>query len=110
MGHPLTFHSDEITDCRELPQPMCIATCSLDHTIVFYDLVNYIHLKTIPKAHITGLRSLTFVEAGGGFLISCAYEASVKVWQPGNIYGDQYLGTMKSANKAIITSCIELHG
>ena len=34
----INHHTGEITDCIEILNPLCIATCSLDKTIVMYDL------------------------------------------------------------------------
>ena len=65
---------------------MC--TVGLDRNIVLYDLKNKYLIKVISAAHETGIRKLASIEAQGGFLVTCAYETCVKVWQPGNLYGE----------------------
>ena len=56
MGEPVQLHSDLITDCCEVLSPFCIATCSLDRTIVLYDLKNKEALRRFAKRHVTGVR------------------------------------------------------
>lgn len=59
LGDPLKLHKDEITDCVELVNPRCIITCSMDRTIVFYDMNARQRLNKIePGKHEMGIRCL----------------------------------------------------
>jgi len=56
----LDIHTDEITDCIEIINPSCIATCSLDKTIVMFDVEHRVALRTIKESHDKGIRCLRY--------------------------------------------------
>ena len=56
----LVEHSLEITDCVEILNPLCIATCSLDKTIVMYDIESRQVLRKIQEHHKKGIRHLRY--------------------------------------------------
>jgi len=60
MERELDFHSDEITDCVEIKNPNCIATCSLDRTIVMYDINLGEILRIINENHSKGITHLRY--------------------------------------------------
>lgn len=92
VGEPIKLHNDNITDIIEIMAPLCIATASLDRTIVMYDLKNKEVLRRLNDGHITGIKKLCYVENFGGQLISLGFETFVNVWGPENLFGDALLG------------------
>lgn len=56
----LELHTDLITDCVEVDNPVCIATCSLDRTIVLFDVEHREYLRTIKQGHEKGIRHLRY--------------------------------------------------
>ena len=56
----LSIHTDDITDCVEIVNPQCIATCSLDKTIVMFDVEHRVALRTIKESHDKGIRCLRY--------------------------------------------------
>ena len=53
-------HTDEITDCKEILNPLCIATCSKDMTIVFYDINMEKARYTVKGAHFRPIMHLRY--------------------------------------------------
>lgn len=51
MLQEIDIHTDEISDCVEVLNPKCVATCSMDKTIVLFDVVHREHLRTITDGH-----------------------------------------------------------
>ena len=82
MGEPIQLHSDVVSDCVEIASPFCIATCSLDRTIVLYDLRNREALRRFARKHVTGVRSMRYMEEFGGLLLSTGFEVYANVWGP----------------------------
>lgn len=95
MGEPFQLHSDLITDCVEIKAPFCIATCSLDRTIVLYDLKNREALRRFSRKHVTGVRQLKYMTEFGGNVISTGFEIYANVWNPQNLFGNAHLGRLK---------------
>lgn len=102
MGEPVQLHSDFITDCVEISNPLCIATCSLDRSIVLYDLKNKEALRRFSRKHVTGVRHLRYMEDFGGILISAGYEIFANVWGPQNLFGNAHLGRLKGHRCPIV--------
>ena len=71
-----------MTDCVEIPSPFCIATSSLDRTIVLYDLRNKEALRRFSRKHVTGVRHMRYMHDFGGLLISTGFEVYANVWGP----------------------------
>ena len=61
IGDPIHLHSDNITNVVEIAAPMCIATASLDRTIVMYDLKNKEVLRRLENGHKTGIKKLCYI-------------------------------------------------
>jgi WD40 repeat protein len=62
----IDIHSDEITDVVEVLNPKCVATCSMDKTIVLFDIVHREHLRTISDGHGKGIKHLKYNFSTGG--------------------------------------------
>jgi len=82
MGEPVQLHSDLITDCIEILSPFCVATCSLDRSIVLYDLKNREALRRFSRKHVTGVRHLKYLKDFGGLMVSSGFEIFANVWAP----------------------------
>lgn len=95
IGLPVQLHSDLVTDCAEIASPFCVATSSLDRTIVLYDLKNGEALRRFARKHVTGVRQLRYMSAFGGMLISVGFEIYANVWGPQNLFGNAHLGRLK---------------
>ena len=95
MGEPFQLHSDLITDCVEILNPFCIATCSLDRSIVLYDLKNREALRRFARKHVTGVRHMRYMKDFGGMIISAGFEIYANVWGPQNLFGNAHLGRLK---------------
>jgi WD40 repeat protein len=85
----------------EILNPMCVATCSLDRSIVLFDIVHREHLRTIPNAHEKGIRHLKYNFATGGQMISIGSEIYVNVWAPESLVSDIHVGTLKGHKKGV---------
>ena len=81
MGDPVQLHSDLITDCAEILSPFCVATCSLDRTIVLYDLKNREALRRFDRKHVTGVRILRFMKNFVGMIISPGFQNYANDWR-----------------------------
>ena len=81
-NEPQQLHSDKITDCVEITSPLSVATCSLDHSIVLYDLKKKEVLRRLSQRHVTGVRHLRYLKDFGGILISTGFEIFANVWVP----------------------------
>jgi WD40 repeat protein len=103
VGRGLSLHYDQITDCVEINDPKCICTCSMDRSIVMYDLQQGYVIRAIRLAHDNAIRKLTYVKDYGGYLISASYDMQAKVWQPANIYGEALFGRLKGHNHPIVS-------
>lgn len=101
MGDPVQLHSDLITDCQEILSPFCIATCSLDRTIVLYDLKNREALRRFDRKHVTGVKHLRYMRNFGGMIISTGFEIYANVWGPQNLFGNAHLGRLKGHKSPI---------
>ena len=102
MGEPVQLHSDMLTDCIEITNPFCVATCSLDRTIVLYDLKNGEALRRFSKKHTTGVRHMRYMKDFGGMLISTGFEIFANVWGPQNLFGNAHLGRLKGHRNPIV--------
>lgn len=60
MREDFLRHEDEITDCIGILTPSCIATCSLDQTIIMFDLVNGTIIRQITEKHEKGIFHLRY--------------------------------------------------
>ena len=101
MGEAVQLHSDLITDCCEILNPFCIATCSLDRSIVLYDLKNREALRRFKRKHVTGVRELRYMQGYGGMIISTGFEIYANVWGPQNLFGNAHLGRLKGHRSPI---------
>ena len=95
VGEPIHLHSDLVQDCLEIATPFSIATCSLDRSIVMYDLKNMEVLKRFSRKHDTGVTSLKYVRNFGGVLFSVGFEIFANVWGPENLFGEAHVGKLK---------------
>ena len=98
----LRIHTDEITDCVEIHTPQCIATCSLDRTIVLFDIEHREHLRTINQGHEKGIRHLRYQAFNGTQMISIGSEIYANVWAPESLVSDVHIGTLKGHKKGIV--------
>jgi WD40 repeat protein len=55
VGKAYVVHNDQITDLIEIDEPRCIATCSMDRSIVLFDIVNGFTIRVIKTAHDTAV-------------------------------------------------------
>ena len=83
-------------------KPFCIATCSLDRSIVLYDLKNREALRRFSRKHVTGIRQLRYMEEFGGYIISTGFEIFANVWGPQNLFGNAHLGRLKGHRSPIV--------
>lgn len=90
-----------ITDCIEIDNPFCVATCSLDRTIVLYDLKNREALRRFARKHVTGVRKMKYMKNFGGMIISTGFEIFANVWGPQNLFGNAHLGRLKGHKNPI---------
>ena len=64
------LHDDEITDCVEILNPLSIATCSKDKSIVLFDVNNEVILYKITDQHEKAIMHLRYQHKHGANLIS----------------------------------------
>lgn len=64
-----------------------MVTCGQDRALIFYSFEENCILKIIQPAHDTCLLKIASIEGYGGYLVTCAYDIYVKVWQPADVYG-----------------------
>lgn len=102
MEEPVQLHSDLITDCVEIINPFCIATSSLDRSIVLYDLKKKEVLRRFTRKHVTGVRCLRYMKDFGGMIISTGFEIYANVWGPQNLFGNAHLGRLRGHRKPIV--------
>lgn len=96
-------HSDEITDCVEITNPLCIASCSKDMTIVIYDLERRQVLRYIPRAdekgkdihHLKPIMHLRYQSLNGAHMVSIGNETHANVWAPESVVSKIHLGKFK---------------
>lgn len=104
-GHVLqtiSIHSDEITDCVEIVNPRCIATCSLDRTIVMFDLEHREIIRTIDNAHEKGIRKIRYQNCNGAQMMTLGNECYANLWAPESLVSDIHIGKLKGHKKPII--------
>jgi len=102
MIEAVQLHSDLITDCVEVLSPFCIATCSLDRSIVLYDLKNSEVLRRFSRKHVTGVRRMVYMKDFGGMIISAGFEIFANVWGPQNLFGNAHLGRLNQHRAPIV--------
>ena len=95
-------HTDEITDCVEILNPLCIATCSLDQSIVLWDVEQNEILTRITDYHEKGIRVLCYQKENGGNMISIGNETYANVWTPESLVSDMHNGRLIGHTKSII--------
>ena len=88
----INHHTGEITDCIEILNPLCIATCSLDKTIVMYDLDSRQILRKIQEHHKKGIRHLRYQAINGAHMVSLGTETHANVWAPESLVSKIHLG------------------
>ena len=103
IGNPIEIHSDLVSDIQEITNPPCIATGSLDRTIVLYDLQNGEVLRSFNQHHQTGVMRLKYLRNFGGILFSAGFECYVNAWGPQNLFGDAHLGKMRGHLKPVVS-------
>jgi len=96
------IHTDEITCCIEIKNPACIATCSLDRTIVMYDLANGEIIRRINENHDKGIFHLKYQSQNGATMVSIATEIYANVWSPESLVSDIHIGKLKGHKKSIV--------
>lgn len=101
LGQDDLRHTDEITDCIEIHNPQCIATCSLDKKIVFYDVMHRDRLRIIDNYHEKGIRHLRYQNVHGPQMVSIGNEIYANVWAPESMVSDIHIGRLKGHKKAI---------
>ena len=94
-------HTKEITDCVEILNPLCIATCSLDMTIIFFDVEHNTMRKKINDYHYKEIRTLCYQKENGGNLISISNETFANVWATESMKSDMHNGKLVGHKKAI---------
>ncbi len=47
IGKSLILHNDDITDCVEIDDPKCIVTCSMDRSLVMFDMISGFTIRVI---------------------------------------------------------------
>jgi len=47
IGKSLVLHNDDITDCVEIDDPKCIVTCSMDRSLVMFDMISGFTIRVI---------------------------------------------------------------
>jgi WD40 repeat protein len=109
LGDPLKLHRDEITDCVELANPRCIITCSMDRTIVFYDMNARQRLNKIDAGkHEMGIRHLRIQSVKAPQMVSIGNELYANVWTPESVskrkdlVSDIWVGQLKGHKRRII--------
>lgn len=60
----------------------------MDRSMVMFDIVSGYTIRVIKQAHDTAIRNMCYLSKFSGYLVTCSYDINLKVWQPGNIYGD----------------------
>jgi WD40 repeat protein len=98
----MNIHTDEISDCVEILNPMCVASCSMDRTIVLYDVIHRERLRTINDHHEKGIKHLRYSFSNGGQMISIGSEIYANVWAPESLVSEVHTGRLKGHKKGII--------
>jgi WD40 repeat protein len=96
------WHTDTITDCIDIYSPNCIATSSLDGTIILYDLINNDIIRTISEQHEKGIRRLRYQRQNGNTMASIGSEIFVNIWQPESLISDIHIGRLNGHKVSIV--------
>jgi WD40 repeat protein len=86
----------------EIESPQCIATASLDKTIVIFSIDNPTSQRRITEGHITGIRHLRYQNYNGSFMISIGNEIFANVWAPESLVSDIHIGKLTGHKKSIV--------
>ena len=89
-------------DVCEILNPFCIATCSLDKTIILYSLEEQTILRTLEGDHVKGVKKLSYNSHFGGHLISVGHEFFANVWGPESLISDILIGKLKGHSKPLL--------
>lgn len=99
--HTLDYHQDEVIDCVEVLNPLCLATCSRDMSIVLYDLVSRNILRTMDDQHTTWISKLRYHPETAN-LVSIGIEVFANVWAPESLVSKLHIGKLIGHKHAII--------
>jgi len=89
-------------DIVEIDSPLCVATCSLDATIILFSLLEGSQIRVIHGDHRNGVRRLAYSPVLGGYLVSVGYEVTASVWAPESVVSDNFLGKLKGHTKPVV--------
>eukprot|EP00826_Nyctotherus_ovalis_P044173 TRINITY_DN4756_c0_g1_i6.p1 TRINITY_DN4756_c0_g1~~TRINITY_DN4756_c0_g1_i6.p1 ORF type:complete len:525 (-),score=156.78 TRINITY_DN4756_c0_g1_i6:79-1653(-) len=94
-------HQAQVMDAVELQAPLSVATCSLDKSIVVWDLHAGKALGVLSPKHITGVRTLDYTADYTGSMISVGHEDHIKVWSCEVALHQAYVGILEGHNTAV---------
>ena len=95
-------HTDSIMDACEISSPLSIATCSLDRTIVLYNIIEGFKVRTIAGDHQKGIKKLSYCPQHGGYLVSIGNEVMANVWGAEAVVSEVLLGQLKGHSRPLI--------
>lgn len=95
-------HQDIVTCCINIEVPTnCIATCSLDRTIMIYEMTHG-DIRVIDEKHDNGIRRLRYQKQNGNTMVSIGNEIFANVWQPESLVSDVHIGKLKGHKVSIV--------
>jgi WD40 repeat protein len=98
----IDIHTDDITECVEIESPLCVATASLDRTIVMINIENPHQQRRIKDGHTTGIRHLRYQNCSISSMISIGNEIFANVWAPESLVSDIHVGKLQGHKKSIV--------
>lgn len=95
-------HTDLVTGCINIDVPAgCIATCSLDRTIMIHDITHG-DIRVISEKHENGIRHIRYQRQNGNTMVSIGSEIYANVWQPESLVSDVHIGKLRGHKVSIV--------
>lgn len=100
----LAGHTQMVMDAVEITTPLCIASASLDGTVILWDLAERKPIVTLNKigVHNKGVRSVDYCADYGGNITSVGFEKNIHVWSPEVSWNQCYIGKMEGHNCPVV--------
>ena len=100
--HSMHAHNGDITDCIEINNPPVIVTCSIDHKIKLWDIINGCKIGSLKPKDTAGVRHIDYTDCFGNLIISTTYETFIKVWSPCIPPQQAYVGSLRGHDYTVV--------
>uniref|UniRef100_H2YBG7 CAF1B/HIR1 beta-propeller domain-containing protein n=1 Tax=Ciona savignyi TaxID=51511 RepID=H2YBG7_CIOSA len=79
-SHTLKGHTGDVLDLAWSPGDQWLASCSIDNTVVVWDVQKFPAITTVLKGHSSLVKGVTW-DPVGSYLASQSDDKTVKVWK-----------------------------